>query len=221
MSKLAPPTNETPPFRLGYAHRISTERTPTGGAALRQRVTDAITEATFTELAETGYARMSMEAVARRAGVGKAALYRRWSSKQEMLSELIRTAVEDTLPPMPATGALHTDLRELLGAIRGQLAHPVVGRVGPGLLAEVRHTSGLADVMHTSLAAPRRAAARAVLQAAIDRGELPARLDMELALDLLIAPLIFRMLIMDGDSEDAYLDTLTTAIDAALRAAAR
>jgi AcrR family transcriptional regulator len=162
---------------------------------------------------------MSMEAVARRAGVGKAALYRRWSSKQEMLSELIRAAVEDTLPPTPATGALRTDLRELLGTIRGQLADPVVGSVGPGLLAEVRHTGELADVMRTSVAAPRRAASQTMLQAAIDRGELPARLDMELALDLLIAPLIFRMLIMDGPSDDAYLDTLTAATEAALRAA--
>ena len=125
-------------------------------------MTDAITEATFTELAESGYARMSMEAVARRAGVGKAALYRRWSSKQEMLCELIRTAVEDTLPPRPETGALHSDLREL-----------------------------------------------------------PARLDMELAPDLLIAPLVFRMLIMDGESGEEYLETLTTAIEAALKAATR
>jgi AcrR family transcriptional regulator len=184
-------------------------------------VTDAITGATFAELAEVGYARMSMEAVARRAGVGKAALYRRWSSKQEMLSELIRTAVEDTIPPAPATGALRTDLAEILTAIRGQLGHPVVGSVGPGLLAEVRHTSELAEVVHTAVATPRRAAGRAVLQAAIDRGELPERLDMELALDLLIAPLVFRMLIMDGPSDDGYLETLTAATEAALRAAVR
>ncbi len=56
------------------ARATAEQRTATGGAALRQKVTDAITEATFAELAETGYARLSMEAVARRAGVGKAAL---------------------------------------------------------------------------------------------------------------------------------------------------
>ncbi len=219
MHDASSPRNETPPFRLGYARRISTERTATGGAALRPRVTDAITEATFAELAEAGYARLSMEGVARRAGVGKAALYRRWSSKREMLSELIRAAVEDTLPPIPDTGALRTDLRELLGTYRGQLAHPVVSSVGPALLAEVRQSSDLAEVLRSGVAAPRRAAAQTVLQAAIDRGELPAGLDMELALDLLIAPLIFRMLIMNGTGDDAYLDTLTTALDAALRAA--
>ena len=184
-------------------------------------MTDAITEATFAELAESGYARLSMEAIARRAGVGKAALYRRWPSKQDMLTELIREAVENTLPPAPATGALHTDLRELLGTLRSQLANPLVSSIGPGLLAEVRRTSALADVLHTIIATPRRAAARVVLQAAIDRGELPALLDLDLALDLLIAPLIFRTLIMDGNDNDDYLDRLTTAVEAALKAAGR
>ena len=197
------------------------ERPGTGGAALRQKVTDAITEATFAELAETGYARMSMEAVARRAGVGKAALYRRWSSKEEMLTELIRQAVEDTLPPMPSTGALRTDLRALLGTLRSQLANPVVRGVGPGLVAEASHTGALAELMYTSVAAPRRAAARAMFRAAIERGELPARLDLELAADLIIAPLGFRMLIMGDNSDDEYLDTLTAAIEAALKAAVR
>ena len=75
-------------------------------------------------------------------------------------------------------------------------------------------------MLRSSVAGPRRASAQAVLEAAIDRGELPAGLDRELALDLLIAPLIFRMLIMAGPCDDAYLDTLTTALDAALRAAA-
>jgi AcrR family transcriptional regulator len=201
--------------------RTASERSATGGAALRQHVTDAITQATFAELAESGYARMSMEAVARRAGVGKAALYRRWPSKEEMLTELIRQAVEDTLPPPPSTGALRTDLRELLGAIRAQLGNPIVSSIGPGLLAEARHASALADVLYTSVAAPRRAAARTMLQAAIGRGELPAQLDLELAADFLIAPLAFRMLIMNGTSDDNYLDTLTTALEAALKAAAR
>ena len=81
-------------------------RPASGGAVLRQRVTDAITEAAFAELAEGGYARMSMEAVARRAGVGKAALYRRWPSKLAMVTELIRTRVIDELPLPPAAGAL-------------------------------------------------------------------------------------------------------------------
>jgi AcrR family transcriptional regulator len=194
-------------------------RPASGGALLRQRVTDAITEAAFVELAETGYARMSMEAVARRAGVGKAALYRRWPSKQAMLTELIRDRVTGTIPAAPDTGALHTDLRDLLASIRRQLASPLLARIGAGLLAEASHDDALAEVLYTGVAAPRRAAADAMLRSAIDRGELPAGLDTELAADLLIAPLAFRMLVMRGDSDDEYLDALTNATEAALKAA--
>jgi hypothetical protein len=81
--------------------------------------------------------------------------------------------------------------------MRTQLANPVVSSIGPGLLAEARHAGALADVLCTSVAAPRRAA------------------------DLLIAHLGFRMLIMDGNSDDEYLDILTAAIEAALKAAVR
>ncbi|MGW6062291.1 TetR/AcrR family transcriptional regulator [Streptomyces sp. NPDC055189] len=199
---------------------MAAERRATGGAALRERVTEAITEAAFAELAESGYERMSMEAVARRAGVGKAALYRRWASKQEMLAELVREAVQGALPPTPDTGALSTDLREFLGTLRSQLTNPVVGSIGPGLLAQSRHSGALADVIRTGVGTPRRAVARAMLQAAIDRGELPAALDQELAADLLMAPLGFRMLILEGDSGDEYLDRLARVLEAALKAAA-
>jgi len=196
-------------------------RPATGGAVLRQRVTEAITEAALAELAEAGYARMSMEAVARRAGVGKAALYRRWSSKQAMVTELIRSRVADAIPPAPATGALHTDLRELLATFRSQLANPLLARIAAGLLAEASHDDALAEGIYTAVTAPRRAAARAILQGAIDRGELPPGLDLELGTDLLIAPLAFRVLVLQGRSDDEYLETLTNAIEAALRAAIR
>ncbi|HEY0815237.1 MAG TPA: TetR/AcrR family transcriptional regulator [Pseudonocardia sp.] len=182
-------------------------------------MTDAITEATFAELAENGYARMSMDAVARRARVGKAALYRRWPSKLAMLTELIREAVQGTLPPVPTTGALHTDLRELLGTLRSQLAQPPVSSIALGLLAEARYTEPLSDMLNNSLIAPRRAAVHAVLQAAIDRGELPAQLDVELGTDLLVGPLAYRVLIRAANSDDDYLERLATVIESALKSA--
>lgn len=196
-------------------------RPVSGGAVLRERVTEAITEAAFGELADAGYARLSMVAVARRAGVGKAALYRRWPSKQAMITELIRSKVTETFPRTPATGDLHTDLRELLAAYRSQLANPLFALIGAELLAESRRDSTLATMLHTEVAAPRRLAARAILQDAIDHGELPPTLDMELATDLLIAPLVFRMVLIDEHSDDDYLETLTAATLAALKAAVR
>ncbi|WP_020658231.1 TetR/AcrR family transcriptional regulator [Amycolatopsis benzoatilytica] len=191
------------------------------GKTLQSRVTDAISDAVFAELAESGYAGLSMEAIARRAGVGKAALYRRWPSKLEMITELVRQSVERTLPVVPDTGSLRSDLREYLATLRGQLSGPTVNRIGPGLLAESRRTDAFGEVLRHDVAGPRRAVARAMLQSAIDRGELPAGLDFELASDLLIAPLGFRILITADLSDDAYLDVLTTTIEAALKAAVR
>lgn len=70
------------------------------------------------------------------------------------------------------------------------------------------------------MATPRRDAARAILQNAIDRGEVPTDLDPERGVDLLIAPLAFRMLVVNGPSGDDYLDALTRAVEAALKAMA-
>lgn len=187
---------------------------------LRPRVTEAIVSATFAELAACGYARLSMEAVARRAGVGKAALYRRWSSKQEMLADLVRQAVADTLPPAPSTGAFRSDLRELLGELRDQVAAPVVADVVPTLLAELRHTPALAEVVQADVAGPRREVGVEMLRAAVERGDLPPSVDVDLAVDLLIAPLLFRVPVTGAACDDAYLDTLTAAVEAAVRATA-
>lgn len=197
-------------------------RSAAGGAVLRPRLTETITEAALAELAHAGYARMSMEAVARRAGVGKAALYRRWPSKQAMLTELIRNRAGDVLLPEPATGALRGDLRELLTAIRDQLVSPFVARVGLGLLAEARHDDALAEVLRVSVSAPRREVVHAVLQRAVDRGELPPGFDLQLGIDFVIAPLALRILVIqDSSSDDEYLEMLTNAIESALKACAR
>src|ERR1700758_1253837 len=84
-------------------------RQPAGAAVLRPEKTKAIIAAFFTELADSGYQRLTMDRVAARAGVGKAALYRRWSSKQQMLIDLVdQLATAAVLPP--DTGSLRGDL---------------------------------------------------------------------------------------------------------------
>src|SRR3954454_12051409 len=85
-------------------------RTPTGAAVLQPEVTQAITEAVMWELAEQGYGRLSMEAVAKRAGVGKSALYRRWASKDHMIASVV-TEFSVTRAADVNTGSLRGDLR--------------------------------------------------------------------------------------------------------------
>src|SRR3954471_9882686 len=110
-------------------------RRTSGGPVLQDDVTAAIEGAFFEELADVGYGRLSIDAVARRAGVGKAAVYRRWKSKLEitvaLTSHVAVAAVE-----VPDTGNLHDDIRHYLGSARAALTHPLAQKIVPDLIAE-------------------------------------------------------------------------------------
>jgi AcrR family transcriptional regulator len=202
-----------------YDPGMSNERKPAGAAVLQESVTAAITSALFDQLAEIGYARMSMDAVARRAGVGKAALYRRWPSKQAMLIDLVGASILRNLPEVPDTGSLAGDVRAFLDVIVEQTADPRIKRIALDVMVETTRVPELAGALHDVVDKPRRTAAAAVLTRAVDRGELSADVDRELGLDLLISPLLLRLLRSDDPVDDAYLAGLTKAIVAGLDAA--
>lgn len=85
----ASPSSARPPRR----------RAPAGAAVLREDVTEAIRAAVFAELAAVGYARMSIEGIARRAGVGKTAVYRRWRSKLHLVLDIVSALAVQGCPP--------------------------------------------------------------------------------------------------------------------------
>lgn len=74
-------------------------RAPAGAAVLRDEITTAIRRALMQELAAVGYGRLSIEAVARRAGVSKTAVYRRWSSKLDLVLEMVAAAARQAPRP--------------------------------------------------------------------------------------------------------------------------
>lgn len=186
-------------------------RTPTGAAVLQPEVTDAIAEAVLDELAELGYGRLRMESVARRAGVGKSALYRRWPGKQEMVVAVL-SAFSVPLAEIEPTGSLRGDVRAFVGAVHGWLTHPRFARILPDLVAEGSRTPALADATRSAIGGPRRAAAAAVLHRAAERGELAPGLDLELALDLLAAPVHWRLSVLGRPVTPSYLDDLATLL---------
>jgi AcrR family transcriptional regulator len=192
-----------------------TRRTPTGAAVLQPEITSAITDAVLDELAERGYARLSMESVAKRAGVGKSALYRRWASKQEMaISAIAEFSVEQA--PTPNTGSLTGDIRQSLEAVAQWLSHPRFSRILPDLVAEMGRNPGLSGTVEGMIGQPRRERGVVILQRAIERGELDPSTDLELALDLLAAPIYWRLLVRAGHVESGYLDKLTVLVSRAL-----
>lgn len=191
-------------------------RVATGAAVMQPAVTQALSRALFEEWARTGYAGLRLEKVAKRAGVGKAALYRRWPSKAAMASECL-AAVGLTITDVADTGSLEGDVRALLLAIRRVLRHPLVRRVLPDLHAEIGRSPELRASIRPFQAA-RRERGRALVERAIARGELHAATDMELVADLIGAPIYWRLTVTGGVADRSYVDRLAAALAAAIKA---
>ncbi|RYX85693.1 TetR/AcrR family transcriptional regulator [bacterium] len=193
------------------------ERRPLSGAALMQpSVTEALTKALFEEWARTGYGALSLEAVAKRAGVGKAALYRRWPSKMAMVSDCVeKIGIE--VADSPDTGSLLGDVRELIRSLRRLLRHPLVRRILPDLHAEMLRSPELAHAIRGRLQGERRARSAAVFQHAIERGEIAADSNIELLNDAIGSMVYWRLIITNGRADNQYIDELAHFIVNALR----
>ncbi|MBN9417128.1 hypothetical protein ABS71_15155 [bacterium SCN 62-11] len=188
-----------------------TPRPPAGAAVRQPGVTAALTVALFAEWARHGYGALSLEAVARRAGVGKAALYRRWGSKMAMVIDRLEQA-DLAIAEVPDTGSLGGDLRTLLEHLSRLLRRPLVRRILPDLHAEMLRSPELAEAIRGRLQVTRRARAAVLLARAVERGELDAEADVELFSDAAGGLLYWRVVVTDGSLDGAYLDELTRFI---------
>ena len=190
-------------------------RAPSGAAVMRTAVTEALTRAFFEEWAQTGFGALRLERVAKRAGVGKAALYRRWPSKHEMAIELIR-AIGLNLTPFPDSGSLLEDLRLILLSLRRTLRHPLIRRILPDLHAEMARTSALSAEIRNTLQYERRERGKVIVDRAIARGELPKDTDRELANDALASILYWRIIVTGGRVNRVEIDKIARFIAAGL-----
>jgi AcrR family transcriptional regulator len=195
------------------------KRAPAGAAVLRGDITVAIRNAVMSELAEVGYGRLSIEAVARRAGVGKTAIYRRWSNKLEMVLEIV-SDVAGRAVPLPDTGSFAGDLQLILMIVGKALQHQIASQIIPDLMAEAARNPQIAETLHTALRTHQQAVGDKLVGQAVERGELPPTADPELAVDLMLGPLYWRLVVARTPISDDYLEKLTAGVIAALSAPA-
>ncbi|PZF96693.1 TetR/AcrR family transcriptional regulator [Micromonospora endophytica] len=193
-------------------------RAPAGAAVLRNEITTAIRRAVTKELAEVGYGRLSIEAVARRAGVSKTAVYRRWRSKLELVLDVV-SAVATRKLPMLDTGTLDGDVRLLLLVATGALGHPLASQIIPDLLAEAARNPQIAGTLQGALKDYQDRIGEIVVGRAVERGELPAGADPRAAADLIIGPVYWRLAIAREPLEPPELARMADAAVAALRVA--
>ncbi|NLU78847.1 TetR/AcrR family transcriptional regulator [Micromonospora sp. HNM0581] len=193
-------------------------RAPAGAAVLRDEITSAIRRALMQELAAVGYGRLSIEAVARRAGVGKTAIYRRWNSKLDLVLDVVSTAASRKLP-MLDTGTLDGDVRLLLLVVSGALGHPVASQIIPDLLAEAARNPQIAGTLQGALKDYQDRIGNIVIGRAVERGELPGGADPRTVADLIVGPIYWRMAIARLPLDPPELDRMARAAVAALRVA--
>jgi AcrR family transcriptional regulator len=138
----------------------------------------AILQAALEIFADEGYDRVSMDGVAARAGVGKATIYRRYSSKAELVVEAIRCGVSME-SQLPDTGELRADLTAIMRPLLDRLRGPDAKLMTTFALERVRSPE-LAEQFDRSVIGKKREHIRKLVAAAVERGDLPADADIDL-----------------------------------------
>jgi AcrR family transcriptional regulator len=182
------------------------------------RADRAILEATLELFAEVGPDAMSIEGVAERAGVGKTTVYRRWPSKEELVSAAVGTLSADLA--VPETGSVREDLIDLVRQLIRFITSEPAGRVLPRMASEMAAGSPMGRTYVAMVIGPRRELVADALRRGIERGELREDLDVDLTIDSLIGPMIVRRM-LGGPRTPFPRDLPARLVDAALQGLAR
>jgi AcrR family transcriptional regulator len=166
------------------------------GRPREARADRAILAAAVDLIAERGIRDLRVDDVADRAGVGKATIYRRYRSKNDLVTAAVAALVSEIT--VPDTGSTRADLLALMHAAVKLYSGSVEAAAMPSLVEAMSRDAALARTVREGFLASRRAALAAVLERGVDRGDLRADLDLELALDVLGGPLFYRLLITGG-----------------------
>jgi AcrR family transcriptional regulator len=171
-----------------------TAEAPQRGRPRSERARKAILEAASELLLARGLSAVSMDAVAERAGVSKATIYRWWPTKETLALDALYTEWAAARPHPRDTGSLRGDLLSLLRPWARLASSRPYGRVVAALLTEAQTDPAFAAEYRERFVEPRRQQAREIFRRAIERGEIPADTKVEVALDLLYGPLYHRLL---------------------------
>ncbi len=166
-----------------------------------------ILDATLTVLAEAGYDRLTMDAVAAEAKASKATLYRRWSSKPELVVDAVCSHKEH--PPAPDTGSLRGDLIAAHCGMGG-LGDPRATAVQAAVVTAMARDEDFATTYRREFLAPKQAASRAIFERARARGEIRDDVDLDILVPALPGIVLHRIFLL-GDA--ATPELITRVID--------
>jgi AcrR family transcriptional regulator len=182
---------------------VEDERAAPRGRRRSERSHAAIVDATQELLSEGGYRKLTIEAVAARAGVGKQTIYRWWPSRAALVLEAYLTGSEAIAAPAQHD-AVSEDVRALLVWLSTVLAQPIGGRILAGLIADMQHDHDLAQGFRSEVVPARRSRMLAALERGRDRGEIRADADLEVAVDALHGAVFYRLLLSGAPLDEAF-----------------
>ncbi len=173
------------------------------GRPRSEQARQAILRSTSRLLQRTGFAELSIEAIAAHAGVGKATVYRWWPDKGALVVDAFASSSEDELH-FPDSGSVFKDMslqmNQFLAILRSRR-----GRIVSAVIAGGQSDSHLIQAFRDRFLRPRRQEAYQTLRRGIDRGELPRNLDLDLLLDILYGAIYMRFLIRHDELSEAYI----------------
>jgi AcrR family transcriptional regulator len=181
--------------------KAARQKRPGGRSA---RVRSAVLKAAVDELATGGYASLSFESVARRAGVHKTTLYRRWGTRENLLLEAMLELSSERVP-IPDTGSLRQDLVEFGRGVVASVKTPEVQAIVRAVASIGDRDARLAEANRCFWSA-RLTLDAEIVQRAIARGELPPESDRGLVVEALLAPIYFRLLITGGRLDRRFVE---------------
>jgi len=172
------------------------------GAGRGEAREQAILLAAFRLLAEIGYERLTMDAVAVRARASKATIYRRWPGKPELVAAALRLYADADTVQFQETGSLRGDLIAMLRSLRDKF-HRQDCALYSGVIRAMQTDAELARIIRAQIAENKRKVGELLSQRAIARGEpIP---DVEIIREIVPAQMLVRLLITGESVEDDYL----------------
>lgn len=166
----------------------------------------SILRSTLKLLQETGFPQLSIEAIAADAAVSKATVYRWWPTKAALVADAFSASADQELR-FPNTGSVRKDMSLQMRQVVRVFRSPR-GKVVAALLAGGQSDQELIAAFRERFLWPRRRQAYQTLQRGIDRGELPADIDLDLTLDALYGPIYMRFLIRHSELDERFADAL-------------
>ncbi|MEH2112258.1 TetR/AcrR family transcriptional regulator [Nostoc sp.] len=171
---------------------MSKQINSTSGRPRSIHADQAILQATLDLLAEVGYENMSIEAIASRAGVGKTTIYRRYTSKEELVADAIESLRDDVV--IPDTGSFCGDMDILINNAAKKIDSPLGRQTLALIISTASSNPQFAEVYWTKYTKLRREALSKVLERAKSRAEIHKDADIELIIDLLSGSLYYALI---------------------------